>query len=86
VVDRAVLGMAGKRMPIAVRDDGMLEDDARKTIAAKVIERIEESAERYDAGDGRKRWALREIIQTQARHLATYLRGDRAAYEGFVAR
>lgn len=82
VVDRTILGMAGKRVPIGVREDGMLDDDARKAIAARVIERIEESAERYD---GRKRWALREIIQTQARHLATYLRGDRAAYDGYVA-
>jgi CRISPR-associated protein Cas1 len=83
VVDRVILGMVGKHMPITVREDGMLDDVARRTLATKIIERIEEGTERYE---GSKRWALREIIQTQARHLATFLRRDRADYRGFVAK
>jgi len=35
--------------------------------------------------DGR-RCALRDIIQGQARRLAAYLRGERAAYEPFIGR
>lgn len=83
VVDRTILGMVGKRIPITVREDGMLDDQSRAVIAAKIIARLEEGTERYE---GSKRWALRQIIQTQARHLATYLRGDRPTYTGFVAK
>ena len=32
-----------------------------------------------------KRQPLRAIIQSQARHLAVFLRGERSAYEPFVA-
>jgi CRISP-associated protein Cas1 len=81
VVDRTLLGMIGRREPLGIREDGMLDDDTRRTLADKIIARIEDSAERYG---GSKRWALREIIQYQARHLATYLRGERGGYEGFV--
>lgn len=82
VVDRTVIGMIGKGMPIRMRQDGLLDDDARRTIAEKVIERIEQSTERYEG----KRRSLREIIQTQARHMATFLRGDRDAYHAFKAK
>lgn len=82
VVDRTVIGMVGKGMPITMRADGLLDDDTRRAIAERVIERIEQSAERYEG----KRRTLREIIQTQARHMATYLRGDRDAYHAFKAK
>jgi len=45
-----------------------------------VLARLE-AAERYE----KKRHPLRAIIQTQARHVATFLRGDRTTYEPFVA-
>ena len=82
VVDRVVIGMVGKRMPITLREDGLLDDASRQAIAERVVERIEDGLERYEG----KRRTLREIIQTQAHHLATYLRGDRPTYTGFVAR
>ncbi|RMG61899.1 MAG: CRISPR-associated endonuclease Cas1 [Chloroflexi bacterium] len=82
VVDRVVIGMIGKGMALTTRADGLLDDNSRRIIAEKVIERIEHGTERY-AG---KRRTLREIIQTQARHMAAYLRGDRAEYTGFVAK
>ena len=78
VVDRVLLGMVGKHMPITLRDDGLLDDEARRLIAERVVERIEGGLERYEG----KRRTLREIIQTQAHHLATYLRGDRPTYSG----
>ncbi|MCS6774429.1 MAG: CRISPR-associated endonuclease Cas1 [Thermoflexales bacterium] len=80
IVDRTLLGMVGKGVAITLDSQGLLDDQARRMIAERVIERVEQSAERYE---GNKRWALREIIQTQARHLATFLRGDRPDYLGF---
>lgn len=80
VVDRTLLGMLGKGMTLAVRDDGMLDDDTRREIAARIVARMEESAERYEG----KRRPLREILQCQARHIATFVRGDRPSYEGFI--
>jgi CRISPR-associated protein Cas1 len=82
VVDRTVLGMAGNRMPLEVLDNGFLTDAARRGIAEKVIERVEEGGERYEG----KQHKLREIIQMQARHIATFTRQDRPDYAGFVAR
>ncbi|MFN4294833.1 MAG: CRISPR-associated endonuclease Cas1 [Thermoflexales bacterium] len=82
VVDRVVIGMMGKGMSLGMREDGLLDDAARRAIAERVIARLEESAERYEG----KRHALREIIQMQARHLATYLRGDRPTYLAFTAK
>ena len=82
VVDRAVLGMVGNRAALKVLDNGFLDDASRRDIAAKGFARIEESGERY-AG---RRHALREIIQMQARHIATFVRGDAPSYQGFVAK
>ncbi len=80
VVDRTLLGMLGKGMPLVVRDDSMLDDATRRSIAERIVARMEESAERYE---GRRR-PLREIVQCQARHIATFVRGDRPTYEGFI--
>lgn len=80
VVDRTLLGMLGKGMQLAVRSDGMLDDDTRRSIAERIVARMEESAERYEG----KRRPLREIVQCQARHIATFVRGDRLTYEGFI--
>jgi len=82
VVDRVILGMVGNRTALTVLDNGFLDDATRRDIAAKVIARIEESGERYA---GRKH-SLREIIQMQARHIATFVRGDTPSYQGFVAK
>jgi len=57
-----------------------LAEATRKKIAEKVPERLERS-ELYE----KKRQALRFILQSQARHLALFLRGERAQYEPFVA-
>jgi CRISP-associated protein Cas1 len=46
-----------------------------------VLERLDGSAELYEG----KRQALRFILQCQARHLASFLRGDREQYLPFVA-
>jgi len=80
VVDRTVLGMANKGFEFKQDEDGMLADETRRTLAEKVLERLEESTERYEG----KKQALRVIIQGQARHVATFLRGDRPDYAPFT--
>ena len=81
VVDRTIVGMANKGMGLHLDDKGLLVEKSRRAIAEKVLARLE-AAERYE----RKRQPLRVIIQSQARHIATFVRGDRAAYEPFVAK
>lgn len=81
VVDRTVFAMANKGAALDLDDKGLLVEKARRALAEKVLARLE-AAERYE----RKRHALRAILQSQARHVATYVRGDRAEYKPFVAR
>jgi CRISPR-associated protein Cas1 len=81
VVDRTIVGMANKGMKLELDDKHLLVEESRRAIAEKVLSRLE-AAERYE----RKRQPLRVVIQSQARHIATFVRGDRAAYEPFVAK
>lgn len=81
VVDRTVVGMANKGTKLELDEQGRLVEKSRRAIAEKVLARLE-AAERYEG----KRQPLRVVIQSQARHIATFVRGDRAVYEPFVAR
>ena len=81
VVDRTVVAMANRKMALDLDDKGRLVKETRRAIAEKVLNRLE-AAERYE----RKRRPLRTIIQSQARHVATFVRGDRDTYEPFIAR
>ncbi len=80
VVDRTIIGLLNKRVPLEQDEEGLLTETTCKKIAEKVIERLE-SSETYE----KKRQALRFILQSQARHLALFLRNDRASYEPFIA-
>lgn len=81
VVDRTVLGLVNKGVALEQDEAGRLTEATRRMLAERVLGRLEESTERYEG----KRHTLRVILQTQARHLATYLRGNRERYEPFVA-
>jgi CRISPR-associated protein Cas1 len=81
VVDRTIFGLVNKRVALEVGDDGLLDERTRKLLAEKVLARLGGS-ERHE---GHRR-ALQQIIQAQARRVAAYLRGERPAYEPFVAR
>ena len=81
IVDRTIVGMVNKRIKLELDEKGLLVEKARRTIAEKVLARLD-AAERYE----RKRQPFRVIIQNQARHIATFVRGDRPAYEPFIAR
>ncbi|MGE5599464.1 MAG: CRISPR-associated endonuclease Cas1 [Bacteroidota bacterium] len=77
VVDRTVLATIGRGIEIEM-DGDRLADGTRKDLAARVLDRLEET-ERYQ---GRK-LRLRSIIQCQARQVASYLRGD-ADFRPFI--
>jgi CRISPR-associated protein Cas1 len=81
VVDRTVVAIVNRGTELALDEQSRLVEETRRTIAEKVLERLE-ARERY----GRERRPLRAIIQEQARHIATFVRGDRAVYDPFIAR
>lgn len=80
VVDRTVMAIFNRGTPIEMDERGKLTEPARHSLAEKVLARLE-AAEAYED----KRHPLRQIIQMQARHLATFLRGERGMYTGFVS-
>ncbi len=79
-VDRAMLGLVNKGSQLVLDEKGKLDPPTRKLIAEKVLERLDAPV-RY-AG---KQTTLRSALQSQARHLAVFLRGERPEYEPFVA-
>jgi CRISPR-associated protein Cas1 len=81
VVDRTVFAMINRRTRLEVDAEGLLPQPVRRAIADNVLQRLDKP-ERYE----RKKVALRHIIQSQARHVATFVRGERAAYRPFVVR
>ena len=80
IVDRTIIGLVNKHVPLQQDEQGLLTEATRRKIAEKITERLE-SSETYE----KKRQALRFILQSQARHLALFLRNDRPHYEPFVA-
>lgn len=80
VVDRTVLGLVNKGFVIEQDTRGYLTEKTRRKLAERILGRLE-SGERYE----KKRHALRSIMQMQARHIATYVRGERDFYSPFLA-
>lgn len=76
VVDRTVFGMANKNVSFDFDEHNLLTKETRRTLAEKINERLESEV----PFEG-KRHPIRAVIQMQARHIATFLRGERAAYE-----
>jgi CRISPR-associated protein Cas1 len=79
--DRPVFALFNRGTSIELDERGLLTQESRRAVADKVLERLEKE-ERYE----RKKVPLRIVIQSQARHLATFVRGDRARYTPFLAR
>ncbi len=79
VVDRTIFGLANKGVKFEQDEQGYLTGATRKMLAEKILNRLE-TAEAYE----KKSVPLRIIVQSQARHLATYLRGERDEYRAFV--
>jgi CRISPR-associated protein Cas1 len=81
VVDRAVLNFLGKGGKVEQDEKGWLSATTKREIAERVLDRLE----RPTLHDG-KQAPLRHLIQQQARSLATFVRGDRASFDPFIAR
>jgi len=82
VVDRCIYALFNKGVRMEMDEEsGGLIAPSRYAIIDRVRERLD-GDEPYDG----RRYALRDIIQGQARRLAAYLRGERAAYEPFIGR
>jgi len=79
-VDRCIFALFNQGVHMEL-EDGWLTAAARRAIVDRLGERME-SAEPYEG----KRVPLRIIVQSQARRVASYLRGDRAEYRPFVGR
>lgn len=77
VVDRTIFGLLNLKTKLEVAD-GRLTDETRRTVAKKVLERLD-GQERYDG----KKPRLRTIIQRQARAVASFVRRE-GRYEPFV--
>lgn len=79
VVDRTLLGQLTRGWKIGQDPDGRLDEPTRERIVERVLERMGAS-EPYEA----KRQPLRHILQCQARHIATFVRGERPEHTPFV--
>lgn len=79
VVDRTLIGQVNRGFAVEQQEDGLLDAATRRRIAEKVLERMN-STEPYEG----KRQPLRHILQCQARHIATFARGERETYAPFV--
>lgn len=79
-VDKAIFGMLNKGVKLEV-EEGRLTEESRRAIAQRVNERLE-GEETYEG----KRHRLRTVIQSQARHLAVFVRGEGKAYRAWVGR
>jgi CRISPR-associated protein Cas1 len=78
VVDRTILGLANKSVTLDREESGLLTKETRRMLAEKVTERLE-TAVPFEG----KRHPLGAVMQMQARHVATFLRGERLTYEPF---
>jgi CRISPR-associated protein Cas1 len=81
VVDRCIYALLNLRTPLAQGSDGRLDETTRKLIAERIQERLE-TEEPY--ANGRRR--LQTIIQSQARRVASFVRGEIARYEPWAGR
>lgn len=80
VVDRTILALVGRGTALALDRRGNLDKPTRTAIAEKVHTRLD-APERYKG----QRLSPRAILQTQARELASFLRGDVDTFQAFQA-
>jgi len=80
IVDRTIFGLLNKGTDLAVDEDGRLTQKTRRTLAEKVLARLE-GRETYRE----KKHTLRTILQSQARLVAAFVRGE-GNYTPYVGR
>ncbi|MBI4497312.1 MAG: CRISPR-associated endonuclease Cas1 [Chloroflexi bacterium] len=80
VVDRTVFGLLNRGATLEV-EEGRLTEPTRRLLAERVNERLD-GEEPYEG----KKHKLRTVLMSQARHLATFVRGEGKPYTPFVGR
>src|SRR5216683_1781118 len=80
VVDRTILGLVNRKFDVSLDETGRLDEPTRKRLAEHIKNRMD-STDRYEG----KRQRLAVILQSQARHIATFVRREREDYEPFIA-
>ena len=74
-VDRVVFGLAARQFNVEQDDKGMMTDATRRAFADHILTHLEAKM-RYQG----QRFPMNNIIQIQARQLASFLRGDAPSY------
>src|SRR6266436_8579430 len=80
IVDRTILGLVNRKFEVAFDDHGRLDEPTRRRLGEHIKNRMD-STDRYEG----KRQRLDVILQSQARHIATFVRRERESYEPFIA-
>jgi CRISPR-associated protein Cas1 len=80
VVDRTILGLVNRKFEVAFDEHGRLDEPTRRRLGEHIKNRMD-STDRYEG----KRQRLAVILQSQARHIATFVRRERESYEPFIA-
>lgn len=79
-VDRVVFGLANRHFTVEQDTKGRLSDATRKTFAQHIVDHLDTEV-RYN----QQRYRLRQVIQMQARTVATFVRRERVEYIPFKA-
>ena len=80
-VDKPIMGMIRKEFVPVIEKDGRLDDESRKRIAVKVLERLG----KYEHFRGQE-LRLHDIMMTQARNLAKFLKGEIKHYQPYLGK
>lgn len=80
VVDRTILGLVNRKFELVLDEGGRLDEPTRRRLAEHILGRMD-STDHYEG----KRQRLTVILQSQARHIATFVRGEREGYQPFIA-
>lgn len=80
IVDRTILGLVNRKFEVSFDENKRLDEPTRKRLAEHIKNRMD-STDRYEG----KRQRLTVILQSQARHIATFVRRERESYEPFIA-
>src|SRR6266516_217949 len=80
IVDRTILGLVNRKFEAAFDEQGRLDEPTRRRLGEHIKNRLD-STERHEG----KRQRLAVILQSQARHIATFVRRERERYDPFIA-
>lgn len=80
VVDRTILGLVNRKFEVAFDEHGRLDEPTRRRLGEHIKNRMD-ATDRYEG----KRQRLAVILQSQARHIATFVRREREMYDPFIA-